>query len=95
MRTQTTRTIAGRVNADGSIANGSGFTVQRTAAGTYTITLTTGTLSAASASAASLAGGVFIASTQNHTGRSFGVVMASMATVATDAAFGFTATVAT
>jgi hypothetical protein len=34
--------IAGRVNADGSIAAGDGFTSQRTSAGNYTITLAAG-----------------------------------------------------
>jgi hypothetical protein len=34
--------IAGRVNADGSIASGDGFTVQRSAAGTYNITFAPG-----------------------------------------------------
>lgn len=38
MRSQTTRTIAGHVNADGSIATGSDFTCQRISAGNYMLT---------------------------------------------------------
>jgi hypothetical protein len=34
--------IAGRVNADGSIAAGDGFTVQKTGTGAYTVTLASG-----------------------------------------------------
>jgi len=37
MRTVTTRTITGRVNADGTLAMGAGFSSRKTAIGDYTL----------------------------------------------------------
>lgn len=92
MRTQTTRTIAGRVNTDGSIASGSGFTSQRTATGAYTIRLPGSRLIGASASCAQ--GQSIVAATSAMVAESFNVVMFIGVTGAqADSAFGFTATV--
>lgn len=42
MRTTTTRTIAGRVNADGTPANGGPWTSRKIATGQYTVTVPPG-----------------------------------------------------
>lgn len=42
MRSQTTRTIAGRVNANGTVASGADFTVRPAGTGVYVITFPRG-----------------------------------------------------
>lgn len=80
--------IAGRVNADGSIAAGDGFTVSGSA-GNYTVVLPGLRLIAASANPAS-GGGSFTTTLSGFTERSFVVTMVSGGAAAIQA-FSFVA----
>jgi hypothetical protein len=84
--------IAGRVNADGSIAAGDGFTVQKGAAGLYTITFAGG-FRLVSLTATAMTGTFHIGSLSGFTERSVSLTMfVSTTGAATDAQFSFTAT---
>lgn len=91
MRSQTTRTIAGRVNADGTAATGAGFTSRKTGTGAYTVTLT-GDVRLIAATSSSYAAGVTLAATLNAADRSFGVTAVVSGALA-DAPFTFAAEV--
>lgn len=93
MRTQTTRVIAGRVNANGTIAVGE-FAVQKGGTGGYTVVLPATTrLIAVTASPGAAANQT--ADVSFTLASSFGVVVYTANTAAAiDAAFGFTAVVA-
>lgn len=83
--------IAGRVNADGSIAAGDGFTVQKTGTGGYTVTLAAG-FRLVAAPTAGAAGGLWVAVTSAFTDRSFVVGTYTTGTnSAADIAFTFIA----
>lgn len=85
---ETLRTIRGRVNADGTIADGSGFTVSKGSAGNYTINITTAfsAVPTATASHSSIRG--FI-DPFNFAAGSFDVQTWNVAETLTDAAFTF------
>lgn len=89
MRTQTTRVIAGVVNADGTIKTGIGFTSRKTATGTYTVAFPGQRLIAASASSGVVA---FIAPI-SMTGDAMQLGITTSAGALVDNAFTFTATV--
>jgi hypothetical protein len=93
MRTVTTRTIAGRVNGDGSIAQtAGGFTVQKTGSGTYVIKFPGSRLIGASASA--MQPQDLLTALSAFTGDSFNVTTFNATNAAAgDVAFVFTATV--
>jgi hypothetical protein len=91
MRTQTTRAITGRVNADGTSATGGGFTSRRTALGSYRIDVPGSRLIAAVANASQ---GSVYASAYSFTDSSFVAAINTPGLVAQDAAFSFVAVVA-
>lgn len=97
MRTQTTRTVSGRVYSDGSPASGGEFTSRRTALGQYMITVTPGLrLVAASASALGFAVCQVGAVAPSIAGQSFSVTTGVPNTgTGIDTGFHFVATVAT
>ena len=82
--------IAGRVNADGTIAAGDGFTVQKGTAGQYTILGPTG-FRLSGATVTPYAVGQAFPRTALVTERSFEVDMQTSAGTATDLAFSFVA----
>lgn len=89
-RRRTPEIIAGRVNADGSIAAGDGFTVVKTATGIYAISLPSGfRLIAATASVWGTSN--FFAQTANYAERSFEVRGLTTAAAAQDTTFTFVA----
>jgi hypothetical protein len=83
-------TIAGRVNADGTIATGDGFTVSKGGTGNYTITFAPGMRLTAAVAGGTLAAGGW-AQTGGYSERAFTVLTYSTANVATDIAFSFIA----
>jgi hypothetical protein len=82
--------IAGRINADGTIATGDGFTVAKTGTGTYTVTLGTG-LRLMGATATYFGGGTAFVQVSGYTERSFNVATANNTSAAQDLAFSFVA----
>lgn len=95
MRTQTTRTVAGRVNADGTPATGSGYTSRKTGTGAYTVTITDGRILTAVVGTAQVGGGAGGISSSSYIDRTFNVATFSTNTLAAvDSAFAFTAVVA-
>lgn len=86
--------ISGRVNSDGSVAAGTGFTIVRTGVGTYNLIFPTLRLISFVANAIS-AGGIFIniESGVAITGTTLSIVARTSTTgTATDAGFSFVAT---
>jgi hypothetical protein len=82
--------IAGRVNADGTIAAGDGFTVSKGGTGNYTITFAPGMRLTVAVAGGTLAAGGW-AQTAGYSDRAFTVLTYSTANVATDIAFSFIA----
>jgi hypothetical protein len=82
--------IAGRINADGTIAAGDGFTVSKGGTGNYTITVSTGMRLITAVAGGTLAAGGWV-QTAGYGDRAFSVLTYSTANVATDIAFSFIA----
>lgn len=83
--------IAGRVQGDGSILNGDGFTVTRVAAGQYSLAFASGfRLQSITATAIGATGG-YIATTNSQTERTVAVWMMTTAAAGADMGFCFTA----
>jgi hypothetical protein len=82
--------VAGRVNADGSIAAGDGFSVNKTGTGLYVITLIGG-FRLLSLIVIAASGNARIVSTQSYTGNSAQVNMFTTAAATVDDAFAFSA----
>lgn len=85
------RIIAGIVNANGTIYSGSGFTVVRSAAGTYQITLTQGFTSYPSVVVTPSGGGMTFTDVENLQPGSFRVEIRSTGGVLSDVGFSFQA----
>jgi hypothetical protein len=83
------RAVAGRVNADGSIAAGSGFTVSKSGTGTYVVTFTA--LAPVAVVAACASGANRWAPTSAYTAKSVTVSMLNSAGAVVDEAFAFIA----
>lgn len=84
-------TIAGRVNADGTIAGGEGFSVSKTGTGAYTIFLPRD-FRLVSATVTVLAGSAWTATAANYAATQIGVLtFVSNTAAAGDAPFMFTA----
>ena len=81
--------IAGRVNADGSIAAGDGFSVQKTATGTYVLKFATGFRLATIT--ATVVGGAGIVSPFSLTETGVQINVYNNAAASLDFAFAFTA----
>jgi hypothetical protein len=94
MRTATTRTISGRVNADGTIANGSEFTVHHNGTGNYVLTFAGQRLRSLTTSGGSGAFPSLPVADTFDTNTCRIVVANAGATAAVDGPFNFTATVA-
>jgi hypothetical protein len=91
MRTQTTRTIAGVVNGDGTIKTGVGFTSRRTAVGVYIVAFPGQRLIGAAASS----GAAALISPPSMTADTMQVSLSSFAGTQLDTSFTFTAAVTT
>jgi hypothetical protein len=84
--------IAGRVNADGTIAAGDGFTVQKTGTGAYVVTITASGFRLVGVAATAAAGGNFVVSLGGWASSAFNVQTQIASTSAiTDTGFSFIA----
>ena len=67
--------ITGRVKSDGTILGGTGFTITKGGAGTYTINFPAGTFGSIPTIVVTPAGGTFFAETQNSTATATSVIV--------------------
>lgn len=90
-RRRNVETIAGRVNSDGTVALGEGFSVQKSGTGFYIITIQSPGFRLITATTALIGIALWTVCTDQHAERSFRVGLVNAAQAATDGGFSFIA----